>query len=284
MLLVPPVSGGQLLAQCLRYRLYPYLRASKRIDIIYKQSSGVCASLLVLLEYVTFWVNQCFKCWGKPPFTLGSSSKCFFYLLLLQGACQNVFLASLCSRELVKTFFLPPFTLGDLSKCFFYLPLLQGTCQNVFFTSFCSRGLVKMFFLPPFALGSLSKCFFCLPLLQGACQKSLEIVLGLFSLCGATVFTFLLPFFGRPDNTSIIIFMFSGAPTMLQQLFLCFRAPRRCFNNYFYAFGRPDNISIIIFVLSGLPTVFKYFVYLGGVTAFTFLLPFFSHLHPCKGD
>ena len=56
-LLVPPVSGGQLLAQCLRYRLYPYLRASKRTYIIYKQSSGVCASLLLLLEYVTFWLN-----------------------------------------------------------------------------------------------------------------------------------------------------------------------------------------------------------------------------------
>ena len=69
---------------------------------LHKQSSGACASLLLLLEYVTFWLNQYFKCWGKPPFALGSLSKFFFYLLLLQGACQNVFFTSLCSRGLVK--------------------------------------------------------------------------------------------------------------------------------------------------------------------------------------
>ena len=51
-----------------------------------------------------------------PPFTLGSSSKCF--------------LASLCSRELVKTFFLLPFALGDLSKEF-------GNCFRFIFSLWC---------------------------------------------------------------------------------------------------------------------------------------------------
>ena len=152
--------------------------------------------------------------------------------------------ASLCSRELVKMFFGPPFALGSLSKRFFYLPLLYGVCQNVFFTSFCSRGLVKtffftslysrelvkMFFLPPFALGDLSKEF-------GNCFRFI------FSLW---CHRFHLPFA-----------VFSGAPTVLQQLFLCFRPPRRCFNNYFCAFGRPDGAPIIIFVFSGAPTVLQ---------------------------